>query len=295
MMGEWAAIGLRFAAYADLLLLAGLALGGGLGRYAPVVDRRIMAWLAALGAIITIAQFGATALAMTGNDMAALDRDMVRFLALETPMVVSHLVRVAVLGLLMISAIVRMPRALSGLLAVIALASLAWNGHAGASESTLGLAHRTSDVIHLVAASLWIAALVMFARILLLDCRTPEGLASALATLDRFSGIGGIVVGAIVVTGIVNLLAIVGFEGFFASFGTDYGQLLLLKIALFGGMVGLAALNRWRFVPGARAMVGAKTQEVAVRLLRVAVLTETLLGVLVLAAVAILGTMSPVG
>ena len=294
-MGEWAAIGLRFAAYADLLLLAGLALGGGLGRYAPVVDRRIMAWLAALGAIITIGQLGATALAMTGNDLAALDRDMVRFLALETPMGVSHLVRVAVLGLLMISAIVRMPRALSGLLAVIALASLAWNGHAGASESTLGLAHRTSDVIHLVAASLWIAALVMFARILLLDCRTSEGLASALATLDRFSGIGGIVVGAIVVTGIVNLLAIVGFEGFFASFGTDYGRLLLLKIALFGGMVGLAALNRWRFVPGARAMVGAGTQEVAVRLLRVAVLTETLLGVLVLAAVAILGTMSPVG
>ena len=295
MMGEWAAIGLRFAAYADLLLLAGLALGGGLGRYAPVVDRRIMAWLAALGVIITIAQFGATALAMTGNDLAALDRDMVNFLALETPMGLSHLVRIAVLGLLVMSAIVRMSRVLIGLLAVIAVASLAWNGHAGASEATLGLVHRTGDVVHLVAASLWIAALVMFARILLLDCRAPEALASTLSILDRFSRVGAVVVGAIIVTGIINLLAIVGVEGIFPAFGTDYGRLLLLKIALFGGMLGLAALNRWRLVPGARAIVEAGRQGIAVQRLRAAILTETALGLLVLAAVAILGTLSPVG
>lgn len=295
MTADWAAIGLRFAAYTDLSLLAGLALGGGLGRYAPVVDRRVIAWLAALGVVITIAQFGATALAMTGNDVAALDRDMVTFLALETPMGVSHLVRVAILGLLAMSAVLRMPRLPIGVLAMIALASLAWNGHAGASEATPGLVHRTSDIVHLVAASVWIAALVIFARLLLLDCRTPETLRSALAALDRFSRIGAIVVGAIVVTGVVNLLAIVGTGGFVAAFATDYGRLLLLKLALFAGMLGLAALNRWRLVSSARAMVDAGRNGAAARRLRGAVTTETVLGLLVLAAVAILGTMSPVG
>ncbi len=295
MTADWAAIGLRFAAYTDLLLLAGLALGGGLGRYAPVVDRSVIAWLAALGVVITIAQFGATALAMTGNDVAALDRDMVTFLALETPMGLSHLVRVVVLGLLATSAVLRMPPLPIGVLAMIALASLAWNGHAGASEATLGFVHRTSDIVHLVAASVWIAALVMFSRLLLLDCRTRETLGSALAALDRFSRFGAIVVGAIVVTGIVNLLAIVGTDGFFAAFMTDYGRLLLLKLALFSGMLGLAALNRWRFVPGARVMVDAGMHGAAVRRLRGAVMTETVLGVLVLATVAILGTLSPVG
>lgn len=293
-MEAWAAIGLRFAAYADLMLMAGLALGGGLGRHAPAIDRRVIGWLAALGVVITLAQFAATCLAMTGNDMAALDREMLTFMAFETPMGISHIVRAAALGLLAVLWSTRRAGPVIAALAVVALGSLAWSGHAGASEAALGWVHRLSDVVHLVAGAIWIAALVMFARILLFDFEAPGALAAALTALERFSGIGAIIVGAILVTGSINLLAIVGIDGLLATFATAYGRLLLLKIALFVAMLGLAGLNRWRLVPDIRARLGGGDEVTTVRRLRRTIMAETTLAFLILAAVAILGTLSPV-
>lgn len=294
-MVEWVAIGLRFAAYADLLLLAGLALGGGLGRHAPVIGRRVIGWAAALGVLITVAQFGATCLSMTGNDISALDREMLTFLAFETPMGVSHIVRAAALGLLAVLwSTRRAGRPVIAALAVVALGSLAWTGHAGASEAALGWVHRSSDIVHLVAGAIWIAALVMFARILLFNFETPEAAAPAISALERFSGIGAIIVGAIVVTGSINLLAIVGIGGLAATFATAYGRLLLLKLVLFAGMLALAGFNRWRLVPDIRAALHGSGQATAPRRLRLAIVTETTLAFLILAIVAVLGTLSPV-
>jgi putative copper resistance protein D len=293
-MSDWVAIGLRFAAYADLMLLVGLALGGDLGRHAPAIGGRAIGWLAGLGAVITIAQFAATCLAMTGNDPAALDREMIAFMAFETPMGISHIVRVAALGLLAILCAGRAGRPMLAALALVALGSLAWVGHAGASEAALGWVHRGSDIVHLVAGAIWIAALVMFARMLLIDFATPDAATATHSALERFSGIGAIIIAAIVVTGSINLVAIVGVQGLFATFRTAYGQLLLLKLALFGTMLGLAGFNRWRLVPGLKAALGSGEQVAALRRLRLAIIAETLLGVLILAVVAILGTLSPV-
>jgi putative copper resistance protein D len=294
-MDVWVAIGLRFAAYADLMLLAGLTLGAGLGRHAPVVGVRVIGWLAALGVAITIAQFGATCLSMTGNDLAALDQEMLTFMAFETPMGVSHIARATALGLLAILCGVRRTGTfVNAGLALVALGSLAWTGHAGASEAALGVVHRASDIVHLVAAAIWIAALAMFARILLLDFATPESAAHGLTALERFSRIGAIIVAAIVVTGSINLLAIVGIDGFAATFATAYGRLLLLKLVLFSVMLGLAGFNRWRLVPGVRASLSSGDQAVAVRQLRVAIVAETIVALFVLAVVAVLGTLSPV-
>ena len=295
-MDSWAVIGLRFAAYSDLMLLAGLALGGGLGRHAPAIGRRVIGWAAALGVVITVVQFGATCLAMTGNDMAALDREMLAFMAFETPMGVSHLVRAAALGLLVALWITgRAGRSVIGALAVIALGSLAWTGHAGASEAALGWVHRASDIAHLVAGAVWIAALVMFARILLVDFKTPESAPRALSALEHFSGIGAIIISVIIVTGSINLLAIIGFDGLWTTLASNYGRLLLLKLALFGAMLGLAGLNRWRLVPGIRASLDGGEVVAAIRDLRRSIMAETGLAFLVLAVVAILGTLSPVG
>ncbi len=294
-MVDWVAIGLRFAAYVDLMLLAGLALGGGLGRHAPAIDRRLIGWLAALGVVITLAQFAATCLAMTGNDMAALDREMLTFMALETPMGISHILRAAALGLLAVLwSGRRAGRPLVAALAVVALGSLAWSGHAGASDAALGWLHRSSDIVHLLAGAVWIAALVMFARFLLLDFEAPGSAERALSALERFSSIGTIIVGAIVVTGSINLLAIIGIDGFLATFATAYGRLLLLKIALFLAMLGLAGFNRWRLVPEIRARVGGGDEVIALLRLRRTIISETTLAFLILAAVAILGTLSPV-
>jgi putative copper resistance protein D len=134
----------------------------------------------------------------------------------------------------------------------------------------------------------------MFARILLVDVATPGALEPALAALERFSGIGTIIVAAIVATGSINLLAIVGTDKLAATFATTYGRLLLIKLALFGAMLGLAGVNRWRLVPAIRATLVGGEQSGAVRRLRRTILAESILGLLVLAVVAILGTLSPV-
>jgi len=58
---------------------------------------------------------------------------------------------------------------------------------------------------------------------------------------------GILAVGALIVTGIVNSIYLVA--SWPALFGTDYGVLLIVKIALFGVMVALAAANRVRSTP----------------------------------------------
>jgi putative copper resistance protein D len=291
---DWVAVGLRFVAYVDLMLLAGLALGGGLGRHAPAISGRVVTALSAIGAIITVAQFGATCLAMTGNDMAALDGEMLSFMAFDTPMGISHIIRATALGVLMvISARGRAGRPLMAGLAIVALGSLAWTGHAGASEAALGWLHRSSDIVHLLSGAIWIAALAMFARILLADVSVPGSAERAVTALERFSTIGTAVVGAIVVTGTVNLVAIVGIDGIWASVRTDYGRLLVIKLLLFVGMLGLAAGNRWILAPQLKISLAAGHHAAALRRLRLAIRIETTLAFAVLAVVAVLGTLSP--
>jgi putative copper resistance protein D len=292
---NWAAIGLRLAAYVDLMLLAGLALGGGLGRHAPAIGGRSVTALSAIGVIVTVAQFAATCLAMAGNDVTALDREMLASMAFETPMGLSHIVRAAALGLLTVASATGPARRLTvATLAIVALGSLAWTGHAGASEAALGWVHRSSDIAHLIAGAIWIAALVMFARILLFNFAVPGSSGHAVVALERFSTVGAAMVGAIVVTGFINLVAIVGVEGIWASFRTDYGRLLVLKLTLFTAMLGLAAGNRWLLVPRLKRSLAAGEHAVALRRLKLAIVTETALAFAVLAVVAVLGTLSPV-
>jgi putative copper resistance protein D len=293
-METWTAIGLRFAAYVDLMLLVGLLMGSGLGRYAPAINPRLIGWAAAFGLFVTVGQFLATCLSMTGDDIAALDQETLTFLAFDTPMGVSHIVRATALGLLVILASNgRAGRPIEAVLAITALGSLAWSGHAAASEAAIGWVHRSSDIVHLVAGAVWIAALVMLTRLLITSMDARETAVHALAALERFSAIGAVVVTAIAVTGLINLLAIVGIGGLTSVFANEYGRLLLLKLALFLMMLGLAGLNRWRLVPRLRATLDEKGSEAVLKTLRRTIAAETSLAFVVLAVVAMLGTISP--
>ncbi len=278
MAGEWVAVALRLFLYIDLLLLAGLALCA--GRTAPVAGPRgVFTALAIGGVVVTVAQFLATSLAMVGGEVAMLDGEMLRFLAQETPAGISAAVRILALGLLMLAA--RIP------LAVVALATLAWSGHAGASEASLGLLHRTADILHLLAASVWLGTLVLLLYGL---ARSNTVATDLLSALRRFARIGTLVVGALIVSGIVNLVAITGLDGVGQIVATEYGQLLGLKLALFTAMLTAAAINRWWLVP--RAEHGGA---MALARLRGSVAIETTLAVGLIAVVAVLGTRSPAG
>jgi len=66
--------------------------------------------------------------------------------------------------------------------------------------------------------------------------------------LHAFSALGMVFVGALVVSGIAHYGDLTGWS-LSALFQSTYGKLLLFKLALFGGMLGLGALHRCTRVP----------------------------------------------
>lgn len=285
--GESAAVTLRFLVYLDLVLLAGLTLCA--RRTIPFgVSERMISALAGAGVLLTLTQLAATALAMTGGDTAMLDREMLRYLAIQTPMGISSIARFVLLALIAVVAISSLrARSTIPLLAVAALATLAWSGHAGASDGGIGMLHRASDIVHLIAASAWLGTLVLL-LLAITQLGTPT--TELITALRRFAVTGTLIVGALILSGVVNLWAIVGFEALPAVVATEYGRTLILKLLLFAAMMGFAAYNRWRLTPRLE-----RAANESVRSLRASVSLEAAAAVGVILTVAFLGTQSPTG
>ena len=74
---------------------------------------------------------------------------------------------------------------------------------------------------------------------------------------------------------------------------TDYGHLLLVKVALFLGMLGLATVNRLWLSPALATEAGEKPAHGAFRQLRRNVAIEIGAGAVILAVVAVLGVTPP--
>ena len=74
-------------------------------------------------------------------------------------------------------------------------------------DGPLGLLHRGSDMVHLLAAGFWLGALPPLSRSLRL-ARDPALRELALVALRRFSGLGHLAVVATLITGVANALLI---------------------------------------------------------------------------------------
>ena len=86
------------------------------------------------------------------------------------------------------------------------------------------------------------------------DIRDEPGWAMIAGTATRrFSNLGIMAVGTLLVSGMINAWFLVGRTVNLTS--TDYGRLLGLKIALFVGMVGVAAANRLHLMPQLSALL----------------------------------------
>src|SRR3546814_19472144 len=92
------------------------------------------------------------------------------------------------------------------------------------------------DILHLLAGSAWIGALAAF--ILMLSRRSPifEQLDTAHRALAGFATAGTVIVGLVVVTGIVNSYALIGPQNISGLFHSASGQLLFIKLVIFGLM-----------------------------------------------------------
>lgn len=181
----------------------------------------------------------------------------------------------------------------SGVLAACLSGSLAFAGHAAAQEGIAGAIHLTADIVHLIAAAAWVGALLPLAALLggAVWERDAESGAMACAVTLRFSRLGIASVLAIVATGVVN--SVMEVNSVAALTATDYGRLLLVKIALFCGMLALAAINRLWLTPRLTGDFDAATRANAVRRLRTNALIEAAIGAIILVIVAALSVLPP--
>ena len=178
-------------------------------------------------------------------------------------------------------------------LAGVHLATLAGAGHGAAERGAERIFHLSADSVHLLAAGAWLGALAPLAFSLLRARHSSSGEAIALAAqaTRRFSTLGVVSVGALVVTGIANTWYTVGSVP--AMFGTDYGRLLFVKLLLFGAMVVLAGINRMRLIPRIANATEATFRLHALRTLARNAIAEAALGLGVVGVVGALGIAVP--
>ncbi len=176
-------------------------------------------------------------------------------------------------------------------LGAVAAAAMAWAGHAAAAEP-LGLVAALADACHLVAAGLWLGALLPLALLLRAASRESGADARPYAVLAvrRFSTLALMAMLAIVATGLGNAWVEVGSVP--ALVGTRYGRLLLVKIALLGPILGFAAANRRRLLP-ALSGDGATVGRPAMARLSRFIVWELALALLILAVTAMLSLTVP--
>jgi len=202
-----------------------------------------------------------------------------------------------------------LPRwAMAALLASAFAAALVHSGHAAATAGWLGTFHRAADGLPLIAASAWLGGLLPLALLLTAARREEISLALARKATLRFSTLGLISVGVLIATGIVNGWILTGSVP--ALIGTDYGRLLLAKVALFLAMVGVAAINRLWLTPRLALTVtsprceaallreqaaneAAAAARTALRALARNSVMEAMLGLAILVIVGALGTTPP--
>jgi copper transport protein len=187
----------------------------------------------------------------------------------------------------------------AGLLVALGLIfTPALSGHE-ATQDLVPLA-LASDLIHLSAVSLWLGGLALLVGVVL-----PRRLPDELSTVvPRFSKLAFGAVVAILTTGVFQGWREV--RSISALTQTTYGKLLIVKVALFALMVGLAFFSRryvqaryrvpgraarLSFGPGAAA--DSPTDEETVARLRRTVGAETLIAVVVLAVTALLVNAQP--
>ena len=173
------------------------------------------------------------------------------------------------LGLLAVAALLagRLPRLAAGV-AGLGVAAAAFSSHAAAESDPTGM---VVLALHLLGAGLWLGGL--------LPLWWQAGGAD-MRPARRFGGWAALAVAVLLVTATAQgLRGIVDLPGLF---GTAYGQAGLVKALLLLGLLGLAALNRFVFVPARRP-----------GLLRLGIAGEILLGLGVLAAATVMGSSMP--
>ena len=245
----------------------------------PTLDRqllRITRGLAGLGLVTGVVWLLLITASMAGSWDAALQPATLQLVLGKTffgQVWAWHLL----LNLLLVIVLIKPWPALRLPLLALLLATLAPVGHGAMLDGLNGQLLILNQVVHLLCVGAWLGGLLVLVLILrqAQDHRLEP-------ILRRFSGVGYGLVGGLLVTGLINVRVLTGqlwptplFQGF--------ALILLIKVGLVLGMLGLALLNRLRI----------KRCEQRLGSLRASVMMEWLLGIAAVAAVSLLGTLPP--
>lgn len=118
------------------------------------------------------------------------------------------------------------------------LASFSQVGHF-AEQPLLG---KIAISLHVLAMSLWMGSLYPLWHV-----SRAADIPEIQRSMERFGQLAAVIVGVLVACGI--LMAAMLLKDFHTLFFTPYGQGLLLKLALVGSLLLLAASNKWLTVP----------------------------------------------
>ena len=304
MEADWPLIAVRFALYMTLSGLFGLSAfalyGLRTGERSDALALR--AWLFGTGLLALLLSGIAIALlaaAMAGTPPWPVDREAIGMLLSGSATGTAWKVRMIALVVASIAALMparrTMPLGMVAFSSGVALATLAWTGHGAMDEGSTGWVHLAADILHLLSAGAWVGALLGLALLV----TRPAGridtahLMLTHRALHGFGLVGTIVVGTIVVSGLINAWLLVGLDHLPSLGATVYGQLLIAKLALFGAMLGLASLNRFRLTPAFERSIATADEQGALAGLRRSLAIEAACAVTILILVSWLGTLQP--
>lgn len=293
-MEEWLHPLLRAAHYGLLLGLFGLTAFPliGLRNFDRPRASALVLTAALIAPCISIALMLFGIAAMMGQSVTMLEGATVKALLSSTTIGWAFALRLV----LLVSAGIMLRKwpMVAAILYALALLTLPYSGHAAAGEGLSGLLHRLNDGVHLLAAGLWFGAIGWF-FCLVRDADKNRAAATALlSAMHRFAPLGIALVATVTLTGAVNAHLIFGLGNSIATLRTEYGQLLVLKIALVAFMLVYAS----RHAAMARHAVLKDTASQDDHIKTLAAARKSLFGELALAlavigAVAALGLLSP--
>jgi copper resistance protein D len=204
---------------------------------------RQLGWQLALGALVFVTLHHALEAARMAGDMSGLMDPAMQGMALRSSEGAAFGLRLVGLALIAVG----MRRGRSSALAVVgsvaSCAAFTLTGHTSVSPYRAGAAALL--ILHLLIIAFWLGALW---PLYLAPRKEPLPVAARL--IDAFSGIAVWLIPVVLLAGIALTALLVPD---LSVFNQPYGQLLLVKIAAFVALMGLAALNKWRLGPACAA------------------------------------------
>lgn len=192
------------------------------------------------GAVLVVVHYLLEAGRMAGALSGVLDTSL-QSIVLDSPL--STVAGLRLLGLLAIASTLRSEAGFARLASLVGtlcvVVSFAFMGHT--ADEARGRWLGVALVLHLLAVAFWFGGLAPLYRVSKLEAgRCTE------RVVTQFSLLATWIVPALFVCGLLLSVAILGR---FSALAEPYGRLLLAKVAGFSLLMGLAALNKWRYGP----------------------------------------------